>query len=175
MIKFHYQGLVKVISGGQTGADQAGIFTASDFGVATGGMIPKGWRTSDGPAPHLAALGVIEHSSPQYPPRTLCNVQNSSATVRLAADFKTAGEVLTAKYCRIEGKPVFDILLDGKYHEQKAEGLVDFLKQHSVSILNVAGNRETKPAFIFEDARLILQYAFTMMDAENLLIKLQED
>lgn len=175
MVKFHYQGLVKVISGGQTGADQAGIFTASEFGLTTGGMIPKGWKTSAGPAPHLAALGVVEHTSSQYPPRTLHNVQSSSGTVRMAANFKTAGEILTAKYCRAEGKPVFDIHLDGTNHEQKALGLVNFLKQHSISILNVAGNREQEPAFIFEDARLILQFAFTMMDAENLLIKLVED
>ena len=36
----------KVISGGQTGADQAGLVAARRFGIPTGGWMPRGWKTS---------------------------------------------------------------------------------------------------------------------------------
>jgi Circularly permutated YpsA SLOG family len=37
--------LKKIISGGQTGADQAGLRTAKRLGIETGGWMPQGWRT----------------------------------------------------------------------------------------------------------------------------------
>ena len=61
----------KVISGGQTGADQAGLIAAEKAGITTGGWMPKGFRTLDGPNPGLAArFGLREHPSEEYPPRT---------------------------------------------------------------------------------------------------------
>ena len=44
----------KIISGGQTGADQAGLDWAIHHGVAHGGWCPKGRRSEDG----LISLGV---------------------------------------------------------------------------------------------------------------------
>ncbi|MFZ8324119.1 YpsA SLOG family protein, partial [Staphylococcus aureus] len=40
--------LKKVISGGQTGADQAGLRAGKAAGLETGGMVPKGCLTDDG-------------------------------------------------------------------------------------------------------------------------------
>jgi hypothetical protein len=37
--------LAKVISGGQTGADQAGRRAARAAGIPTGGWAPLGWKT----------------------------------------------------------------------------------------------------------------------------------
>jgi Circularly permutated YpsA SLOG family len=47
-----------VISGGQTGADQAGLRAARASGIRCGGMAPKGWLTEAGPAPWLADYGL---------------------------------------------------------------------------------------------------------------------
>ena len=72
----------KVISGGQTRADQAGLIAAARFGIATGGWMPKGCRTLAGPNPELAArFGLREHPSEDYPPRTELNVLRSSGTL----------------------------------------------------------------------------------------------
>ena len=46
--------LTTIISGGQTGADQAGLLAAQALGLQTGGWAPHGWRTDAGPAPWLA-------------------------------------------------------------------------------------------------------------------------
>jgi hypothetical protein len=43
----------KIISGGQTGADQAGLAVAKRLGISTGGFMPKGLLTAAGPQPDL--------------------------------------------------------------------------------------------------------------------------
>ncbi len=48
--------LDRVISGGQTGADQAALRAARAAGIPTGGWAPLGWKTEEGPAPRLAGL-----------------------------------------------------------------------------------------------------------------------
>jgi hypothetical protein len=51
----------KVVTGGQTGAEQAAWAAARRAGIATGGYMPRGFLTEDGPAPRLGALyGAIE-------------------------------------------------------------------------------------------------------------------
>jgi predicted Rossmann-fold nucleotide-binding protein len=68
--------LRKVISGGQTGVDQAGLRAARAVGLATGGSAPRGWETEDGPAPWLA-----ECEREGYLARTEANVRASDGTM----------------------------------------------------------------------------------------------
>jgi Circularly permutated YpsA SLOG family len=63
----------KIVSGGQTGADQAGLRAARAAGIETGGWAPKGWDTEDGPAPWLEDFGLIECPVTGYPARTEAN------------------------------------------------------------------------------------------------------
>lgn len=60
----------KIISGGQTGADQGGLSAAIILNIKTGGTAPKGYRTQAGSASWLNKLGLLEHSSSDYAPRT---------------------------------------------------------------------------------------------------------
>lgn len=50
----------RVISGGQTGADQAALRAARACGIPTGGWAPRGWLTEDGPSLWLAEWGLVE-------------------------------------------------------------------------------------------------------------------
>jgi hypothetical protein len=53
--------LDEIVTGGQTGADQADWRVARAFGIPTGGSMPKGYLTEDGPRPEFAALyGAVE-------------------------------------------------------------------------------------------------------------------
>jgi Circularly permutated YpsA SLOG family len=55
----------RVITGGQTGADQAGLRAAKAFGIATGGFMPRGFLTEDGPRPDFSELyGAVECPDP---------------------------------------------------------------------------------------------------------------
>jgi Circularly permutated YpsA SLOG family len=158
--------LKKVISGGQNGADLGALKAAKAFGLQTGGMMPKGWRTLDGPRPNYKTyFGMTEHPSPNYPQRTIANVANSDATLRFAADWKSAGEVCTWKAinrCGMETMGVNLVCENGvlsaydptRYDQQRAYDpdvenvenyagcVADWLLGLRVGVLNVAGNSE---------------------------------
>jgi hypothetical protein len=131
--------LEAIISGGQTGADQAGIHAGRALGLATGGYAPLGWKTLAGPMPSLGTdYGLIECGSPDYPARTARNVFNSDATVRFAADFNSPGELCTLHAINRYKKPHFDFDLD--LLDEFQPQFVNWLTLHSVRVLNVAGN-----------------------------------
>src|SRR4051812_44710113 len=102
--------LEMIRSGGQTGADESGLWVAKKFGLKTGGVIPKGFRTLIGARPELGRLyGLMEHASDNYVPRTYQNVRDADGTVRLAGNFDSRGEICTLKAINEYKKPYFDV------------------------------------------------------------------
>lgn len=151
--------LIQVISGGQTGADRAGLRAAKDVGLATGGWMPKGFLTLEGPRPDWAReFGLQEHASPNYPPRTRRNVQAADATLRFARHWSSPGERLTLKYLRQYAKPFRDIDPDAL---PPATEVVGWLKQQRVRILNIAGNTERTAPGIEAIVEAYLRDVFT--------------
>lgn len=132
----------KIISGGQTGADEAGLIGAKMIGLQTGGWMPKGFRTLDGRKPEFKEMYKMqEHSSYYYPPRTFHNAKESDGTVRFATNFNSAGEICTLKAINQYNKPYFDV----DFNKTLAQQIIDFrswLKCNVIKILNVAGNSE---------------------------------
>lgn len=131
--------LRKIISGGQTGADQGGIKAGSWENIETGGWIPNGFLTEDGPNPSLAKYGIKEHSSDKYPPRTFTNAKESDGTIRFAVNFDTAGEKCTLKAIQQYNKPYIDVDVADPISVQK---VTDWIIENKIEVLNVAGNRE---------------------------------
>lgn len=139
--------LKKIISGGQTGADVAALVVAQQFGIVTGGMMPKGFKTLLGPRPDYADLfGMTEHRSASYQPRTYENVKNSDATLRLAYNFNSSGEVCTYWAIKKLKKPYLDVYL---INPQDPKEVATWLLTNNVQILNVAGNSEQTSPGIF--------------------------
>ncbi len=132
--------LTKVISGGQTGADIAGLKAAKHCGIETSGYMPNGWITLDGPKPEYATLyNMIEHPVKGYPARTEGNVKFTDGTIRFASDFKSPGELCTYKFIKKYSKPNLDIhpfLLPSK------ELVTNWIKDNDIKKLNIAGNTE---------------------------------
>ena len=130
---------MKIISGGQTGADLAGIDIAKDLGFKTGGSAPKGWKTSNGPQQKLLKSYNLKESKEGYKGRTWENVRDSNATIRLAVDFESPGEKCTMHAINYFKKPWIDIdLLDPKPIRE----VIEFLVLIKPSILNIAGNTQ---------------------------------
>jgi hypothetical protein len=132
--------LKRVISGGQTGADRAGLIAAKAAGIPTGGWMPRGFIAYDGERPDFAELyGIAEVASDRYPPRTAKNVRESDGTLRFATNFDSPGELLTLKLCKAHGKPHLDVRPGGDIEPSDA---VAWLCENEIRILNVAGNSE---------------------------------
>lgn len=123
--------LQKVISGGQTGVDQEGLFVAEEHGIATGGWAPKGWRTEAGPAPWLAEYGLVEHPSESFKPRTYANVKDADLTVWF-------GKRSPGYFCTLNGAELHQrqMLVNPTFLQLKKT-----VERRSVRVLNVAGNR----------------------------------
>lgn len=131
----------KIISGGQTGVDLGTLIAAKEAGVKTGGFMPAYFTNHDGKNPEFANMyGMEETVSTAYPPRTALNVKNSDATIRIAGDFNSAGEVLTLKMIQQYKKPYFDVpILDENI---KPSNVAQWIVDNKFNIINVAGNSE---------------------------------
>ncbi len=157
--------LQKVISGGQTGVDRAGLVAAALIGLETGGTAPQGYRTSDGTDYDLKDIfGLKEHWSSSYPPRTEKNVEESDGTIRIARDLESAGERLTLRLIKKHGKPHLDI------HENNPlsiERVVEWMSNYNIETLNVAGNSEKTAPGIYQFALNYLVKVFRMAKDHN--------
>ncbi len=132
--------LQRIISGGQTGADQAGLYTATRFGIPTGGWAPHNWWTSRGQERHLLRdVYHLEEHAGDFHDRTFANVRDSDATLRLALDFQTPGESCTMRAIKTFRKPWLDIDL---VRPKPASEIAGWLAALNLRVLNVAGNRE---------------------------------
>jgi hypothetical protein len=135
----------KVISGGQTGADIAGLRAAKACKIPTGGCAPKSYWTHKGSNLELKTVyGLRKHESPQYPPRTVENVKNSDGTIRFAKDFESRGEKCTLNAIQYWGKHYIDVDIKDQVYEGEIERVITWLKEKDIRILNVAGNAHNK-------------------------------
>lgn len=165
-----------IISGGQTGADIAGLKAAKDNGIPTSGWLPKGCKTLVGPKyDYLTLFNMKEHSSANYKERTWDNVLWADATVRIAHDFNSAGEKCTLNAIKAHNKPYFDIdvrLLDQHIEEFfVVENLIKFLVDNKVSTLNVAGNSHKTCIYMYDISYRFLDYVFRLMQKNGLCVK----
>jgi hypothetical protein len=139
----------KIVSGGQTGADLGGLRAGEALGIATGGAMPKGFRTEAGPRPDYAErFGLCETSSRSYRSRTRQNVSESDGTVIFSGPSLVGGSRFTRHLCDELGKPCLLLAFPPSEDQQKL--FADWLASHQVQALNVAGNRESKSPGIEE-------------------------
>lgn len=139
---------MKVISGGQTGADQAGLLAAYACKVETGGWMPAGFRTSGGLRPSFRyKYGMRETKSSGYPDRTRKNVEESDGTVWFGNP-QSAGGKLTLRTAKKLGKPVLKVSVDTPA-SNAGRTIVTWIRKEKIKTLNVAGNREETNLGIF--------------------------
>jgi hypothetical protein len=150
---------ITIVSGGQTGADRAALDFAIDRGVAHGGWCPRGRKAEDGSLPDRYELR--ETPSRKYAQRTEWNVRDSDATVvfSIAAE-PQGGTRLTLEIARRVGKPVLHLSREVLTPEIAATKLREFLGEHAVRTLNVAGPRASQEPEIAKFVADVFELAF---------------
>jgi hypothetical protein len=139
--------LRKIISGGQTGADRAGLDFAIEAELEHGGSVPRGRIAEDGIISQK--YRVAELSSESYEVRTRQNLKDSDGTVVFTlAPIATGGTKLTIDYATEIGKPLLrihpaDARDDPGMLIEAAGQLRHFVRSHNIEILNIAGSRES--------------------------------
>jgi hypothetical protein len=104
-----YKGVIKVISGGQNGADRAGLEAAKKLGIETGGTAAPKYSTSSGKCPSLGTdfnmtcIDLENNNWGQaYARRSMMNVDASDGTIAFRY-YKSPGTDNTIGYC-VTGK-----------------------------------------------------------------------
>lgn len=87
-------------------------------------------------------INVIEHTTASYPGRTAVNVRDSDGTIAFAFNFDSAGEKLTERVCKQYKKPILKIQLREPLRDvdEVASHIIDWLRNHNIKHLNIAGN-----------------------------------
>jgi len=143
----------KVVSGGQTGVDRAGLDAAIKLGIPHGGWCPKGRKAEDGVIP--VKYHLTEGPSPGYPWRTEANVKDSSITLIYCHDIQgSRGTALTARLCDKHGKACIDVVKELSKFFEAEDGYNHVAKLiNGYNVINVAGPRESTNPGIHEAAR----------------------
>ena len=158
--------LSKIVSGGQTGADRAALDWAIGRGVPHGGWCPKGRKAEDGVIDPLYIL--TETPSEDYSQRTEWNVRDSDGTAVFSVGRELrGGALLTVELAGRYNKPLIHLCAqdEGTNHAQE---LRSFIEEFGISVLNVAGPRESDETGVYRFVSRVLDQA--LGDAPQRLI-----
>jgi len=139
--------LKKILSGGQTGADQAALDAAIKNNIPHGGAIPKGRMTENGVLPEK--YNLEEMATKSYPKRTEKNVIDGDGTVIFSHGKLTGGSLLTQEKAVEHGKPVLHLDLISTDIGGAVRTLQQFIQDYNIEILNVAGPRASEDEKIY--------------------------
>jgi len=139
--------LERIISGGPTGVDRAGLDVALALGLAIGGGCPQGRRAEDGIIPDRYPL--TETPERDYQARTRRNVEDADGTLILNQGALDGGTALTVAHALKVGKPCWVVALE--------EGIDwaafrDWLDENRIATSNVAGPRESQRSGVYAAA-----------------------
>lgn len=135
--------------------------------------MPPGFLTEDGPKPEYAEeFGMKEtddlgSATRNYSHRTGRNVFDSDGTLCVASDFSSPGERCTSRAIDVTGKPSLRIkfipnskikfIPHDRVKSSQIIEVADWIEAKNISILNVAGNRESTAPGISEFTKQLIR------------------
>lgn len=160
--------LTKIISGGQIGADLAGLIAARRAGIATGGVAPQGWLievcypsgTAHVAAPWLADYGLVECVAEGYAARRKWNVELCDAAL-LFGDNQSRGSKGLIRDCETARKPLVYVEA-GCVTPGMVASAID---RYGYRTVLVAGNRESVSPGIGKRVERFLNIVFRLLRA----------
>ncbi|MEA3415952.1 MAG: putative molybdenum carrier protein [Thermodesulfobacteriota bacterium] len=145
----------KIISGGQTGADQAALDAAIKYNFPYGGWIPKGRKTEDGILPDKYKLKEMPADS--YEKRTEQNVIDSDGTVIISHGKLTGGSKLTQELAEKYDRACFHADMNETSAFIAVSKINSWIIENEIEVLNIAGPRASNDPEIYEDTRRIIE------------------
>ncbi len=143
--------LLRIVSGGQTGADRAALDWAMARGIPHGGWCPRGRRAEDGRVPDRYRLE--ETPSRDYAQRTRWNVRDSDATLIVSRTAALGGgSAYTARCAQRLGRP----WLHARPGADDPAAIAAFVAGRRIRSLNVAGPRCSSDPGIYRYVREVL-------------------
>lgn len=147
--------LERIVSGGQTGADQAALDVAIELGIPHGGWVPKGRKTECGPLP--AKYLLKEMPTESYPKRTEQNVMDSDGTLIISHGELSEGSDYTRMMAAKHGKPWIHVDADKQSMDVAVEMIRTWISGNDIETLNVAGPPASKDPIIYATTKTMLK------------------
>ncbi|MBF0227746.1 MAG: putative molybdenum carrier protein [Desulfobacterales bacterium] len=139
---------IKIISGGQTGADRAGLDVAIDLGISYSGSIVKGRKAEDGQLDPLKYKNIVELKSTSYLVRTEKNVKDADLTLIFSHGELEGGSKRTKDYAIKHKKRYIHI----DFLKEIDESVFDEIRNNIIKSeikINIAGARASKDPKIY--------------------------
>jgi hypothetical protein len=133
---------VKIVSGGQTGVDRAALDVALKHAIECGGWCPTGRLDEFGRIPDRYPLRELEVGG--FTERTLQNVKDSDGTAIIYLHRLGGGTEQTVRFCMEQQRPHHLIDASKVSAEHAAKLIGDFVRNHKIDILNIAGPRQSE-------------------------------
>lgn len=134
--------MLKIVSGAQTGVDRGALNAALACGADCGGWCPEGRLAEDGVVPDRYPVRELPDAG--YAERTLKNVIDSDGTLIVYENRYDGGTELTAELCAEHERPLLCFDLAKVTPENAGRQVVEFVRDHGIAVLNVAGPRASK-------------------------------
>jgi Circularly permutated YpsA SLOG family len=147
---------VKIISGGQTGVDRAALDVALKHGIDCSGWCPAGRLDEFGRIPDRYPVKELEEEG-SFAERTLQNIKDSNGTIVIYFNELRGGTEYTVHCCEELQRPHKLTNAANISSQEAAKLIVDFVREHKIDILNVAGPRQSEWPEGYE-------YAFRALD-----------
>ena len=166
--------LTKIISGGQSGADQATLDVAIKFGIPHEAWIPAGWGLESGIVSGPYTFREMPTSSiPQWIKH---NILYSNGTLILSHGKLTGGSAAVLQSAEPRYRPVLHVDFSGTGEFAAAQLIHSWFERNEISILNVAGARAEKDPRMYDAATRVLETALHLGIIEtNLLDPVRPD
>lgn len=168
----------KIVSGGQTGVDRAGLDSAIALGIEYGGWCPKGRLDELGIIPeqyiHLVELeGEYSTEKEKFDARTKQNIVDSDGTLIIVPQIPlpieiTDGTLLTITEVEGQQKPFLMIDSSGS-QEENAHAIADWIHSNGIKILNVAGPRESSSRGIYNTSLALITLCLKIINSGHSL------
>ena len=145
---------MKIISGGQTGADRAALDAAIELKIPHGGWLPRGRKTEEGPLPQRYLLRELD--SENYKERTEKNVIDSDGTIIVSFGPLTGGSALTESLAIRHDRPCLVLDLDEITTVDAVEATEKWLYRFAIATINIAGPRASGEPRIYKAVKKLL-------------------
>jgi len=146
--------LVKVISGGEPGAEQAALDAAMDAGLEHGGWIPAGRATEAGSLPDEFLLAELSSEDPEAASER--NVEEADGTVVFFLGRKPSRCVRAAELSSRRRKPLLEVDLDGNGPSEVVQALAIWLRLYEIAVLHVTGPRASEEFRAYARVRAVM-------------------
>jgi len=141
-------GLVRIVSGAQTGVDRAALDVAIELGIPCSGWVPKGRIDEFGRIPERYP-NLRETVSADFSERTAANVRDSDGTLIISRGPLSGGSLYTGEVADQLGRTCL--------HVDPYEDTIEGLDRNDIKVLNVAGPRASKDPGVHDRAVDVLR------------------